>query len=355
MVTDLSRRLLPRALLAAGLLALQGCGTLYVAQAAHGQLQVLAARRPIDRVIADPRTPAAVRAKLEVMREVRQFAVQALHLPDNRSYRSYADIHRPYVVWNVVATPPFSVEPLHWCFPVAGCVAYRGYFKETRAQAFAAKLRARGDDAFVGGVPAYSTLGRFADPILSTMIDYPQADLAAMVFHELAHQLIYVAGDSAFNEAFAETVEQTGLARWLAAHGRSQELARFDAARVHSEAFIALFVRGRERLRRLYAEPLSKPEMQSAKRKILDEISAQVRALETELGVHSGYDDWLAEGLNNAHLASVGTYFDCVPAFEQLLASEGGDLPRFYADVRGLAHGPNRARHAFCARAANKS
>jgi predicted aminopeptidase len=352
MVTDLSRRLLPRALLAVGLLALEGCGSLYVAQAAHGQLELLAARRPIERVVADPRTPAAVRAKLEAVREIRQFAVEALALPDNRSYRSYADLHRPYVVWNVVATPRFSVEPVHWCFPIAGCVAYRGYFTESRAVRYAARLRQHGDDAFVGGVPAYSTLGRFADPILNTMIDYPEADLAAMMFHELAHQLLYVAGDSAFNEAFAETVEETGLARWLAAHGRAAELARFDAARANSAAFTAIFVRGRERLRALYRQPLGSDAMLRQKQAVLGAIADEVRALEARLRVHSGYDAWLEQGLNNAHLASVGTYFDCVPAFERLLAASGDELPRFYAAVRELAHGPAPARREFCQRTA---
>jgi predicted aminopeptidase len=349
MVTDLLSRILTGALLLTVTAALSGCGTLYIAQAAQGQVQLLAARRPIERVIADPRTAAPVRAKLEAMREIRRFAVEALALPDNASYRSYADIGRPYVVWNVVATPEFSVEPLHWCFPVAGCVAYRGYFKEARATAFALGLESRGDDAFVGGVPAYSTLGRFADPILSTMIDYPDSDLAAVVFHELAHQRVYAAGDSQFNEAFAETVEETGLARWLAARGRSDELARFERRRASQQAFVGIFVRGRERLRVLYAQPLPAAQMRLRKAEMLADIAAQVRARERARGVRSGFDDWLESGLNNAHLASVGTYFDCVPAFERLLAAGADDLPSFYAAVARLARGPPAGRHAFCA------
>src|ERR1700753_1223482 len=217
-----------RVLLVITLLAtLPGCGTMYLAQAAGGQIHVLNARKPIDKVVADPKTPDPLRARLVEVRAARAFAVSELHLPDNRSYRTYADIKRPYVVWNVVATPEFSIEPKHWCFPIAGCVAYRGYFKERSARKFAAKLAAQGFDVTVGGVPAYSTLGKFADPVLSTMMRYDDSDLVAIIFHELAHQLLYVKNDTEFNEAFATMVEQAGLERWLEANGRSDSFQRY--------------------------------------------------------------------------------------------------------------------------------
>jgi predicted aminopeptidase len=184
--------------------------------------------------------------------------------------------------------------------------------------------------------------------VLSTVIDYPDADVAAIIFHELAHQLLYVPGDSQFNESFAETVEAAGLARWLAASGRSAELARFARRRRDEQAFVGVFVRGRERLRALYVEPLPPTIMRARKAQVLAQIAAQVRALEAELGVHSGYDDWVQAGLDNAHLASVGTYFDCVPGFERLLAAQGNELPRFYAAVRQLAHRPRAERDALC-------
>ena len=200
-----------------------GCGTMYIAQAARGQWEVLHDRRPIDVVMSDERTPAALRARLAAVSDARDFASQELGLPDNKSYRSYADLKRTYVVWNVVAAPEFSVEPLQWCFPIAGCVAYRGYFAEQQRGASRRGSHKRGFDVVVDGVPAYSTLGRFADPVLNTMLIYGDRELAAIIFHELAHQLIYVAGDSEFNEAFAVTVEETGLAALARSSRGAQE------------------------------------------------------------------------------------------------------------------------------------
>src|ERR1700716_2683974 len=255
-----------RVLLAAILLAtLSGCGTLYLAQAASGQLHVLNARRPIDKVVTDPSTPPPLRSRLMDVRAARDFAVTELHLPDNRSYRTYADIKRSYVVWNVVATPEFSVEPKHWCFPIAGCVAYRGYFKERNARAFAAKLASRGFDVTVGGVPAYSTLGKFADPVLSSMMRYGDSELAAIIFHELAHQLLYVKNDTEFNEAFATTVEDAGLERWLKAQGHPDLMKEFLEDSANENAFIDLFAQTRARLKKLYASGLSHDEMKEKK------------------------------------------------------------------------------------------
>jgi len=232
-------------LLAALACVLPGCGTRYLTQAAAGELHVLIQRRPIDSVVLDSRTPEEVRQALFTVREARQFASHVLKLPDNGSYRTYADIDRPYVVWNVVATPEFSVAPRRWCFPIAGCVAYRGYFSRRNALAFAADLSDRGYDVMVGGVAAYSTLGRFSDPVLSTMIDYGDTELAAMIFHELAHQLLYVKNDSEFNEAFAMTVEAAGVQRWLQQHGQQAAFAIRDkdlSVRVRTDVHVATTV-----------------------------------------------------------------------------------------------------------------
>lgn len=332
--------------LAAFLLAtLSGCGTLYLAQATGGQMHVLQARRSIDKVVADPHTPPPLRARLMDVRAARDFAVTELHLPDNRSYRTYADIKRPYVVWNVVATPEFSVEPRHWCFPIAGCVAYRGYFKEKRARAFATNLAAQGFDVTVGGVPAYSTLGKFADPILSSMMRYGESELAAIIFHELAHQLLYVKNDSEFNEAFAVTVEEAGLERWLKSRGQPGLMREFLDQSANERAFIELFANSRARLERLYTSGIPRPEMKAKKAAVLAELTEKTRALQHLQGDHY-YESWLKEGLNNAHLASVATYYQCVPGFERLLADQGGDLPRFYAAARELSKLSRATRHA---------
>ena len=327
--------------------ALSGCTSLgYLAQAAHGQFQLMRTRRPIDKVIADPQSSDTLKARLRLVEDARNFAVTDLKLPDNRSYRSYGDLGRPYAVWNVVAAPEFSVTPLHWCFPFTGCISYRGYFHEHQARDFAASLAARGDDTLVAGVTAYSTLGHFSDPVTNTMLRYGDNDMVATIFHELAHQLIYVRGDSRFNESFAMAVEEEGLRRWLAARGRSQELQvilnRHRAERIIVEAF----GEGRGQLVNLYAKPMPVDQKRKRKQEILKATGQHVQALEKQYQLRM-YDGWIHDGLNNAHLASIGTYYDCVPGFQRLLNEKAGDLPSFYAAVRGMKRDVN-ARSALC-------
>lgn len=328
------------------LASLQACGTMYLAQAARGQWQVMHAREPIDAILARKDTPEDLRARLVEVQAARAFATRELGLPDNGSYRTYADLKRPFVVWNVVATPEFSVEPQRWCFPIAGCVAYRGYFSESRAESFANTLRNRGLDVIVGGVPAYSTLGRFSDPVLNTMLGYGDTELAAIIFHELSHQVVYVAGDSEFNEAFATTVEQAGIERWLELRGRTDQYQRYQTRRQREQLFIALFTRTRNRLADLYAKEMPAEVMRKRKRAIFKELEDDIRTLEKKLGITSGYRRWIKEGLNNAHLASVATYYDCVPGFQRLLDLHNGNLPAFYEAVRELARQPRAQRHA---------
>ena len=347
-------RTVRRVLLYAGCLLLAGCGTTYLLQAGNGELQVLRARVPIDTLIADPHTVAPLRARLMEVRAARAFASAELHLPENKSYTTYADIARPYVVWNVVATPEFSVNPRVWCFPVAGCVAYRGYFSERRAREFAAALAVRGFDVVVDGVPAYSTLGKFSDPVLSSMLRYDDDELAATIFHELAHQLLYVRNDSEFNEAFATTVEDVGLERWLVHQGETGRIREFRARHAQGREFLDLLAATRAQLVRLYATGAPRDELRAGKVRILAALTADIRALEKRQGVrYPLYDEWIDAGLNNARLASVATYFDCVPGFERLLAENDGDLVRFYVAVRALAQQPRATRHAqLCGRAA---
>src|ERR1700722_14842900 len=252
-LTLLKTRLLAIALIVA---TLPGCAIGYFTQAAQGQWRLMRARRPIEQVIADPASSEELKARLWVVQDARNFAVSELGLPDNRSYRSYSDLKRPYVVWNVVAAPEFSVRPLRWCFPVAGCVSYRGYFHERSARRFAAGLAARGNDVLVAGVTAYSTLGHFADPVLNTMLSYGDLDLVATIFHELAHQLIYVRNDSEFNESFAMTVDEEGLRRWLAMRGQSAELNDFLERRRAEQDIVMVFADARVELTALYAMPL---------------------------------------------------------------------------------------------------
>jgi predicted aminopeptidase len=326
-------------------LALQGC---YVMQAARGQLQIINAREPIASVVEDPKEPRDLKQRLQVVQEARAFASRELGLPDNRSYTSYADLQRDYVVWNVVATPEFSVSPREWCFPIVGCVGYRGYFKEAKAEAFAAKLRKQGFDAVVEGVPAYSTLGKFDDPILNTMMGYGDDELATIMFHELSHQVIYIPNDSSFNEAFAVTVEREGLARWLAAHGRSADLKRHRERRERQAESIHIIARHRDRLAALYASGIEAPVMRARKAEEFTALTADLRALDARYGVKSRLVAELESAPpNNARLASLATYYDCVPGFERVLDSVQRDLPRFYDEVRALARRSREERHAL--------
>jgi predicted aminopeptidase len=331
-------------LAAAACTVLSGC---YLMQAAVGQYRVLQARAPIDALIAAPGTEPLLRARLTEVQAARQFASRELGLPDNASYRSYADIGREFVVWNVVAAPEFSLQPKHWCFPVVGCVAYRGYFHERQARDLGLALEARGFDVVVEGVPAYSTLGKFADPVLSSMLRYDDDELVATLFHELAHQLIYVKNDSSFNEAFATAVEEEGLRRWLAQRGAARRIGAFRLEQQRETALLALLAPARARLAALYESGTPLAAMRIVKQGILAQLAADIRALESREGVHYGvYDEWMRRGLNNAQLASLATYYDCVPGFERLLAAQQGDLPRFYAAVRALADQSRDARHA---------
>jgi predicted aminopeptidase len=255
-----------------------------------------------------------------------------------------------------VALPEFSVAPVRWCFPVAGCVAYRGYFREASARAFARRLEDRGFDVIVGGVPAYSTLGRFADPVLNTMLGWGDNELAAIVFHELAHQVVYVPGDSQFNEAFATAVEQEGLRRWLALRGREGELETWERRRARQAQYLELFRERRAELGRLFDSGVPEGVMRERKQAIFTGLAQDMRALEQRHGARSPYAAWLAAGLNNAHLAALATYFDCVPGFERLLAAHEHDLPRFYDAVRELARVPREERRALlCATSGDRA
>ena len=287
----------------------------------------MSSTRTVAALLEDKATPPALRARLELARSVRDYASRELKLPDNGSYRSYADIGRPYAVWNVVAAPEFSLEPIKSCFPVAGCVNYRGFFSQEAADRYAGKLKAEGNDVFVYGVAAYSTLGRFDDPLLSSFIRYPDAELARLLFHELAHQVAYVQDDSTFNESFAVTVEREGVKRWLAATHRPDQLAAFLDRQRRNEAFMAILEDSRRRLRALYTAPLAPEAARARKKQEMQALAARLKAYPRFAGFEP----------NNALLASFATYTKLVPGFEKLLAVEGGNLPRFYERVKALA------------------
>jgi predicted aminopeptidase len=335
-------------LLAAGLVVLaSGCTSLdYYFQAAGGQLDLWRRARAIEDVMGDAGTPPGLKEKLARVIEIREFASRELALPENASYRRYADLGRRYVVWNVFATPEFSLKPEQWCFPVAGCVGYRGYFAEADAMRFATRLATEGRDVFVSGVPAYSTLGWFADPVLNTFVHYPDVQIARLVFHELAHQVAYVRDDTVFNESFAVAVEREGLRRWLARDGSEQDRNLYRLMNERRAGFLRLIETYRGRLDALYRGALAPEAMRGEKARIFGEMEADYQRLRREWGGFGGYDRWFAQKPNNAHLAAVSLYTRMVPAFEALLRRDGGDLARFYESVRGLAAQPRAEREA---------
>ena len=316
-------------------LLLNGCASVsYYSQLASGQLQLLRARVPVSQVIADPASDAKLRAHLEQSQRARDFASQHLHLPDNRSYRLYADIGRPYVVWNVFVTPEFSLAPQNHCFPIAGCVAYRGYYQQGAARGEAALQRQQGMDVAISGVEAYSTLGWFNDPIMNSMLGWGDERLATLIFHELAHQRLYVQDDTEFNESFASFVEQEGTRQWRAARNLP---ALSDAQERQRDQFIQLLLDSRTRLEKLYALPLASDEMRERKAAEFTRLRADYQALRDNQWAGSRrFDAWIDAPMNNARLLPFGLYDQWVPAFAELFRQAGGDWQRFYSAAEQL-------------------
>lgn len=327
------------------LLALNGCsGIRYYSQLADGQWQLLQARRPVDQVIADPSSDPKLRAHLVQSQAARIFASQHLHLPDNKSYRLYADIGRPYVVWNVFATPEFSLTAHSHCFPIAGCVAYRGYYSQGAARGEAALQHQQGMDVSVSGVEAYSTLGWFNDPIISSMMTWGDERLATLIFHELAHQRFYVKNDTEFNESYATFVEQEGTRQWRAARGLPPAS---DTEVQQRDQFTRLILDTRQRLERLYALPLPAEQMRQRKVAEFERLRSDYRQLrDSQWNGAKRYDAWINAPMNNARLLPFGLYDQWVPAFAALFRQVGGDWVAFYAAVEKLGALPVEERKA---------
>jgi predicted aminopeptidase len=340
------------AIAAAAMLCLTGCSNLgYYWQSATGHLKIMSAARPVEDVLGDQGAPERLKERLALSQRIREYAVRELQLPNNPSYRRYADLNRPAVVWNVVAAPRYSVKLKNWCFPVVGCVTYRGYFDLAEARADAARVAAEGYDTSVYPVPAYSTLGWMnwagGDPLLNTFIYYPEGELARLIFHELAHQVVYAKNDTTFNESFATAVERIGGARWLATEATPatrQEYAEYDGRR---RQFRALALATRARLEKMY-EQAPEAERESNKQAILGEFREQYAKLRaTWTGNPArwrGFDRWV-EQANNASFGAQAAYDELVPGFEALFEREGRDWIRFYEAVRRLAAVPKEERH----------
>ena len=329
---------------AAVLLILGGCG--YYAQSIGGHLDLMAKRQDIGTLVEDESTPVELKKKLERAKEIREFAIEELALPDDGSYRSYVDVGKPYVTWNVIAAPALSLQPKTWCFPVIGCVSYRGYFEESDAREYADELEFEGMDVAVAGARAYSTLGWFDDPILNTILFDAEYRFAGTLFHELTHERLFVAGDSSFNESYAVAVEREGVQRWLARNATPSMLEAYALERTRRDEFLALVLATRENLETLYASSMDDGDKLLEKERLFGRLRLGYAQLKASWGGYSGYDGWFANDLNNARLALLATYNAYVPAFERLLADQDGDMSKFHEAVEALSKLPKEERNA---------
>jgi predicted aminopeptidase len=306
----------------------------------------MSSRVDIEDLLEDDNTPPDLQDKLRLVLQIREFASDTLQLPSNDSYKNYVELDRNHVVWNVVAAPEFSMELDKWCFLIVGCVTYRGYFSEQDAQKFAEALRAEGKDVYVPGVDAYSTLGWFDDPMLSTLIKRTEPRLAGLVFHELAHQLLYIKNDSAFNESFAKAVEIEGVHRWMQHRGTPQLSQLYAEQKQRDKSFVELVKSTSDKLKQLYAEDLPEDVMRQKKAEIYQQMQQHYGQLKADWQGYNGYDRWFDNELNNAKLGTVGIYRDLVPAFQALLQLHNGDLSAFYDAAKQLSKLPKEQRTA---------
>ena len=316
---------------------LQCCSLSYYNQAINGQMEILRNREPISDLVDNPATPAKLRKKLIFIQSVREFAAAELHLPVNGHYLSYVALDRPYVVWNVFAAPQFSLTPKTWCFPIVGCVSYRGYFAEDGARRFGDSLKQEGYDVFIGGAIAYSTLGWFDDPVLSTFVSLSEPDIAALIFHELAHGVLYIKDDTAFNESFATAVEQEGLRRWQASTDDPGGYQKWLRKQQQRQKFTTLVSKYRTRLEALYESDLPLTAKRKKKADVFTQMNSEFKDLKSKNSDMAVYDAWFNYPLNNAQLISVSTYHDWVPAFGRILSESGENLEKFYQRCGQLA------------------
>lgn len=317
---------------------LTGCVNLtYYAQAVGGHMDLLRRSKPINVIIADPDVDRQLRSSLARVVILRDFASRELKLPDNKSYTSYADLQRPYAVWNVFASPELSVKLKKWCFIKVGCVGYRGFFSQAKAERYAEKLKEEGYDTYVGGIRAYSTLGWFNDPILNTFIGSPEMDLARLIFHELAHQVVYVPGDTVFNESFATAVEHEGVARWFERNGSVSEQIAFNVKHEMETVFTELVLDYRKRLQVVFSSDISDVGKRAAKAQIFDDLREEYRQIKATQPEFSRYEAWFKQQPNNARLATVAIYTQLLPAFQALLGQQNGDMDQFFNVVKEIS------------------
>jgi predicted aminopeptidase len=330
--------------------AAPGEGLGYYWQSVRGQLAVMQGARPIDDWLAEASIEPWLRKKLELAKQARKFATNDLGLPDNGSYTKYVDLKRPSVVWNVFATPELSMQLKQWCYPIVGCATYRGFYAKGDAEAYAEYLRGQGWEAYVAGIPAYSTLGWFEDPLLSSFIRYPDAEVARTIFHELGHQVLYIQGDTTFNESFASAIEEIGLEKWLQAQPEREALTKNYAEFTRRKKdFVSLLKKHRLALEAVYKEVGDDAQKRQGKAQVFSNLQSEYLALKETWGGFKGYDGWFSQKLSNAHLATVATYSDLVPGFIALHQKMGQPMPLkpWFDAMRDLSKKPKTERDSI--------
>ena len=348
------------------LIALPGCQSIgYYSQAIKGQCGIYFGQRPIKAMLADPQVSTNLKEKLGLVLQLREFAERELKLKANGHYLKYADLNRRFVVWNVNAAPEFSLEPKRWWYPVVGSLKYRGYFSEKQARKYGGALEKEGYDVFVGGVEAYSTLGWFRDPVLNTFVHHSDADLAEIIFHELAHQRVFAKGDTDFNEAFATAFAEEAVRRWLEAIGNTNALRDYQASQQRTEQFVGIVDHARAELKALYGDAeegkggatgVPDDRKREEKKRIIAGLKNRYAALKSEWGGYAGYDAWFARPINNAQLSTIAAYYDLVPEFRKLMRTSGGDMEKFFAECTRLAKMKDKdERHAALKRLVGES
>ena len=327
-------------------LMLQACSSVaYYWEKVQGHTEILEKQRPVQEVIDSPDTKAQIRERLKNVQQARNFASDKLLLPENDSYRYYADIGRDYVVWTVVATPPYSMKPKQWCFLIVGCLSYRGYFSKQSAEEFAAELKKKNMDVYVAGTKAYSTLGWFDDPLLNTMLYKSEAYRVGIIFHELAHQKMYVEDDTAFNEAFASAVEKQGVKEWFVQQKNANKFEKYILSKKRDDQFKKLLLDTRKNLEKLYTKKISIDLMQVEKKSLFKQLRENYNKFKIRWHGYTGFDKWMSNNLNNSHLALVATYNNLIPAFDGLFKASGDNFKVFYEKVNELKDMEYTKRH----------
>jgi len=327
------------------LLLLNACSDFgYYWHTSTGHIALMNQRVYIDNILEDPDLDPKFRERLLLVKAIRVFSVETLALPESGSYNNYVQLDRAYALQNLFAAAEFSTDLYLWCYPIVGCAGYRGYYDAEMLASYVEQLKAQNFDTYVGNVPAYSTLGWFDDPVLSSFIYWPDYRLAGLLFHELSHQRIYIKNDTQFNESLAVAVQQAGTELWLKTSQHGQQLEEYRRWIEYQGEVITLIKETRETLAELYRSDDDEVSMREQKQLILAGSRDNYAALALRLNYRDGFANWFAGNLNNARLGSVSAYHAQTPAFLAILKAQNYDFEAFFKTVESISKLDKSAR-----------